>query len=226
MILALFTGLLAGAIHVVSGPDHLAAVAPLAAAERGRAWRSGARWGMGHSGGVALVGILLLLLRDRLPLEGFSALAERLVGVTLVGIGLWGFRKALSRRLHVHTHHHGAEQHVHVHLHGRITAHAPAESSGHYHGHAALAVGTLHGVAGSAHFFAVLPALALPGILPGLAYLLGYAASTVLAMSAFAQVIQKLTQGSAQWGLVPYRIALAILAVGSMGTGAYWFFGG
>ena len=56
-------GLLAGAAHVLSGPDHLAGVAPLAAdrpAATGAAWpaRIGATWGLGHGLGVAILGVL------------------------------------------------------------------------------------------------------------------------------------------------------------------------
>lgn len=222
MILAFLTGLLAGAIHVVTGPDHLAAIAPLAASEREKPWKTGARWGLGHSGGVLLVGLLLLFARSKLPVERLSAGAEIVVGVTLLGIGFWGFRRALSRQLHAHTHRHGSHQHVHIHLHGRSTAHAPAEGVRHHHQHAAWAVGTLHGLAGGSHFFAVLPALALPGVVPSVTYLVGYGASTILAMSAFAELIQHMTLGASRWGVRPYRIALGTLACISMGTGAYW----
>jgi len=48
MLAATLAGLAAGLIHVLSGPDHLAAVAPLAGG-RGRAWRAGFLWGLGHS---------------------------------------------------------------------------------------------------------------------------------------------------------------------------------
>src|SRR5688572_3654911 len=66
MFAALLAGLAAGLIHVLSGPDHLAAVAPLAGG-RGRSWRAGFLWGLGHSGGVLAVGLLALGLRGALP---------------------------------------------------------------------------------------------------------------------------------------------------------------
>ena len=59
---AFFAGLAAGLLHVFSGPDHLAAVAPLAADERSRPqWRAGLQWGLGHTVGVLLIAGLLLL---------------------------------------------------------------------------------------------------------------------------------------------------------------------
>ena len=48
----LVSGLFAGFVHVVSGPDHLAAIAPYALDAKARAWRAGVRWGFGHSAGV------------------------------------------------------------------------------------------------------------------------------------------------------------------------------
>ncbi len=57
-MIAAITGLIAGMIHVWSGPDHLAAIAPLAVRTPRRAWAPGARWGMGHSAGVAVIGLL------------------------------------------------------------------------------------------------------------------------------------------------------------------------
>ncbi len=51
-----FAGLVAGFVHVLSGPDHLAAIAPYAVDSRSRAWRTGVRWGLGHTAGVLCVG--------------------------------------------------------------------------------------------------------------------------------------------------------------------------
>ena len=157
MFAALLAGLTAGLIHVLSGPDHLAAVAPLAGGRRVAAWRAGLLWGLGHSTGVLAVGLLALWLRSSLPLEALSSWSERLVGVVLIGVGLWGFRRVLRGPI---------QSHVHV--------------------HAACAVGVLHGVAGSSHFLGVLPALALPSTGAALSYLGGFGVGTVGAMSGFA----------------------------------------
>ena len=156
MLAAALAGLTAGLIHVLSGPDHLAAVAPLAGG-RGKAWRAGFLWGLGHSGGVLAVALLALALRGALPLDALSSWSERIVGVVLVGIGLWGFTRALGGPIH---------SHVHV--------------------RAAAAVGVLHGVAGSSHFLGVLPALALPSAAASFGYLAGFALGTVAGMTGFA----------------------------------------
>ena len=222
MTLAFFTGCLAGTLHVVSGPDHLAALAPLAASGREKAWKAGLKWGVGHSAGVALVGLVLLLSKERLHIESFSVWAEILVGFTLCAIGIWGLRHALSGQLHLHSHTHGDHEHIHFHSHKPETQHRLNDATPHHHRHTALAVGTLHGFAGSSHFFGVLPALALPSVPAGMLYLLGYSVGTVAAMSLYSEGIHRLTTAAMRFGLRPYRIALSALAMASLGTGLFW----
>ena len=97
-MLILVTGALAGLFHVLSGPDHLAAVAPLAVDGRRKGWIAGWTWGLGHASGVVVVALLGVLLRELLPpIDILSAWSERVVGAALIGIGLW----ALSRCLRV-----------------------------------------------------------------------------------------------------------------------------
>jgi hypothetical protein len=86
-MLGFLTGLLLGAGHAVSGPDHLAAVAPLATG--GRAWRVGLSWGAGHAGGVVVVALALALLGTALELETLGRVGEQIVGISLIGVGAW-----------------------------------------------------------------------------------------------------------------------------------------
>ena len=158
-LLIIAAGIGAGLVHVFSGPDHLAAIAPLAMKRVKSAWRTGMRWGIGHASGVAFVGILSLLLRGLLPVNLISNWSDRLVGAVLIGIGFWSLRKALL--IHTHAHHHEGETHEHIHVHGRSGARAHAVKR-HMHTHAAFGIGTLHGLSGSAHFLAIIPALAMP----------------------------------------------------------------
>src|SRR3982751_4119230 len=108
------TGAVAGLFHVLSGPDHLAAVAPIAMAEQRRGWLAGWTWGVGHASGVAVVAVIAVLLKDQLPpVAWISAVGERLVGVALIAIGIWAFRRALRIRATVHSH--GPVRHGHLH---------------------------------------------------------------------------------------------------------------
>src|SRR5436853_4894262 len=182
MIVAI-TGMVAGIIHVWSGPDHLAAIAPLAVRHPRRSWMAGARWGLGHSAGVAVVGLLSLWLRDLLPVNLLSTWGERMVGVMLFGIGLWGLRKALT--IHAHEHEHEGDRHLHLHAHGRRVAHEQTEAH-QRHTHAAFGIGLLHGLAGSSHFLGVLPILAFPTRQQALGYLLTFALGTITSMAIFS----------------------------------------
>ena len=121
------SGLFAGFVHVLAGPDHLAAIAPYAVNAKARAWRTGVRWGLGHSAGVLGVGLLALLLRDTLSIDLVSAWSELCVGMVLVSIGVWGLRAVLAC---------GADTHLHR---------RDGQSHGHAHEHPAFAVGTVHG---------------------------------------------------------------------------------
>ena len=182
-MLTIVTGALAGFVHVLSGPDHLAAVAPIAVAERERGWIAGWTWGIGHAAGVVAVAAIAVLLRDVLPpLEAISAWSERLVGGALIAIGLWALRRGM--RIGAAAHAHGARSHRHLHVQA-----GPGWMRRIGHVHASFCLGVLHGIAGSSHFFGVLPALALPSLTASLLYIAAFGVGTIAAMTAFAAAI-------------------------------------
>ena len=156
MMFALFAGLAAGLLHVFSGPDHLAAVAPLASDSNRPHWRTGLQWGAGHTAGVLCIAALLLVARERLPLDALSAYSERLVGVALIAVGGWGLWKARSN------------------------------GKAHSHAGASFVMGALHGVAGSSHLFGVLPALLFSVRADAALYLTGFGIGAIAGMTAFA----------------------------------------
>ena len=206
-MLAFFAGLAAGLLHVFSGPDHLAAVAPLVAdansnpalsessprdARRARVegWRTGLQWGIGHTMGVLLIATLLLLIRDQLPLDAISAYSERIVGVALIAVGGWGIWKA-----------------------GRA-------AKPHTHAGASFAMGVIHGLAGSSHLFGVLPALAFATRVDSVLYLGGFGAGAIAGMSAFAAGLGllsiKLGRDHRRYSGLLYASSAAALVVGGV----------
>jgi hypothetical protein len=218
-VIAALSGLVAGALHVWSGPDHLAAIGPLAISQKRQPWRVGVRWGLGHSAGVALVGVLALALREVLPVERLSAVGERLVGVMLIGIGVWGLQRAFRAKLHTHLHTHDGDAHAHAHLHVRGAHEAP---TAHLHTHAALGIGVLHGLAGSSHFLGVLPALAFPTLMQAVAYVGAFAAGTIVSMGAFAGLVGALAARPAFDGVRAYRGLMATCAIAAIVVGGVW----
>ena len=202
-MMLVLAGFFAGFIHVLSGPDHLAAIAPYAVDGKNRAWRTGTRWGLGHAAGALSVGILVLVLRDALPIDALSAWSERLVGLTLIGIGTWGVRAALIR----------TTQPLHAHR-------------SHVHGHAALAVGSLHGLAGSAHLFGILPALALPSDFAAGSYLLLFGAGSVAAMGIFASLVGWIAGRPGVSGPRAQGAFLGLSSLIAVAVGGFWLSGG
>ena len=214
-MLTLVTGALAGLFHVLTGPDHLAAVAPLAAEDRERGWIAGWTWGVGHASGVVLVAAIAVLLRGILPpLAVISAWSERVVGGALVAIGLWALLR--SARIGSVLHVHGAVAHKHVHVQA-----GPRWVRRLGHAHASFYMGILHGVAGSSHFFGVLPALALPTRSAALLYICSFGVGTVVAMTAFAAAIGAIGFRTRNTAWAHRAMLLAASAV-ALSVGAWW----
>jgi hypothetical protein len=204
-------GLLAGLVHALSGPDHLAAVAPLVVEERRRGWTTGLLWGMGHSVGVWGVGLLALALRGLLPVDRLSSVSERLVGAVLIGVGLWGLRRVWRARYP-----------------DRSADRSAAAPHHHHHpvpaGHplAALWIGTLHGLAGSSHLLGILPALALPSAATSIAYVAAFGLGSIAAMVAFSSVLGLAAVRLTSRGTGAYQALLATFSAVSILVGGWW----
>jgi hypothetical protein len=218
-VLTIVTGALAGFVHVLSGPDHLAAVTPMAVAGRERGWVSGWTWGFGHASGVVLVAVLAVILRDVLPpVEAISAWSERIVGAALIAVGLWAFRR--STQMRAATHAHGVVSHRHIHVQA-----GPAWLRRLGHAHASFCLGVLHGIAGSSHFFGVLPALALPSLTASLTYIAAFGAGTVVAMTGFAAAVSTATLRLPS-GALPQRAMMVAAAMLAVTVGVVWLAAG
>jgi len=216
-MLALGTGIVAGALHVVSGPDHLAALAPIAMDDPARGVRVGAIWGLGHGLGVCALGGLGLALRQVVDVGSWSQWSELTVGVLLIGIGVWAVRRSARMEIHSHTHSHDGDEHVHLHLHVDDPAHE--ESTAHAsHTHAALGVGFLHGAAGTGHLFGVVPALALPTA-DAAVYILAYLVAAVGSMCLFGLLLAKV---AARSGTAWMRRLMAVSGLTAIIIGLGW----
>ncbi len=226
-------GILAGVGHVVTGPDHLVGVAPLAIDGQRRAHpgRIGATWGLGHGIGVAILGVLGQTLMSAAQVEVASDWAERLVGIVLVVLGLLALRRARALVVHEHEHSHDGAPHVHLHVHGK---HGPvdhgaggpgahgvrvqASTDGHGHRHAAFGVGLVHGLAGAGHFWAVLPSLAMPPRAASV-YIASYVLASLGIMVAFGVLLGRLARTMGVGWLPRFFAGVGGLTVL---VGAYW----
>ena len=217
-MLTVITGALAGLFHVLAGPDHLAAVGPLALDDRRRGWLAGWTWGIGHASGVVLVATLAILFRDLLPpVDHISAWSERLVGAALIAVGLWALGR--SARVQPAPHAHGAISHDHLHVQA-----GPRWMRRIGHAHTAFLLGVLHGIAGTSHFVGVLPALALPTRAGALTYIVAFGVGTVAAMTAFAAAAGY-TGGLVRVHSPAYRAMMATVAIAAIAIGGVWLLG-
>lgn len=227
----LLQGLVAGAAHVLTGPDHLAGVAPLAVDRPRRVHASlvGASWGLGHGVGVAVLGVLAQTVLSITSVEVASGYAERLVGVVLVVIGGVAIHRARGLFVHEHVHSHDGDvaPHAHLHVHHEHThgesktdAHDGAAPA-HAHRHAAFGVGILHGLAGAGHFWAVLPSMAMSP--PDAALFIGsYLVASVAIMTLFGVLLEHMVRVLGERS-VP-RLMLVAGAT-SIVVGTYWLIG-
>jgi hypothetical protein len=220
--LSVGAGVLVGVIHALSGPDHLAAMATLSTASPWGKWRSGLAWGFGHALGTWGIAALLLLGRDIVPLPLLSASAERLVGVTLILLGLWGLRKAIRRHLHNHTHSHGGVLHGHYHVH-RLYSGTHDSSLHADHRHACVGLGALHGFAGGGAIFAALPLLGL-SMGDAIRYLAAFGVGGMTAMAIFTWIWGKIGNLLSAKKAVIASLMLGASASVSIFLGGIWVF--
>jgi len=92
----ILTGIVAGFVHVVSGADHLIAMAPAAINNPQKALKNSFSWGLGHSSGVILLAFLAIFIKDITPLNKFSSIAEFLVGISLLIVGVFAIKNSLK----------------------------------------------------------------------------------------------------------------------------------
>ena len=186
-------GFLFGMQHATEA-DHVAAVCSIASHRSGirSISRHGIFWGIGHTLTLVAVAGTCLVLRTTVP-ERTAESLEALVGLMLLGLGVNVFWRLWRDRVHFHTHHHSSgAAHFHAHSHRDDTS--PHVLSGHAHEHTealpwrTLAVGLVHGMAGSAALI-VLTAATLDSPWWGLAYILTFGIGTTVGMGVLSAII-------------------------------------
>ena len=188
----ILTGTITGFVHVVSGADHLISMAPAAINNPQKALKNSFSWGLGHSSGVLLLVLLAIFIKDITPLNKFSSIAEFLVGISLLIVGVFAIKNSFKLSLHSHSHkHENGISHRHLHF------HVKEQKNNDKHSHALTGLGLLHGLAGGSHFLAVLPALALP-LTSACFYLISYLIGSLISMNLFTCLISFMTFNSSQ----------------------------
>ena len=196
MLTILALGFLIGIRHAFE-PDHVAAVASLATRTTSlrQAARQGAAWGLGHTITLFVVCTVVMAL-DTAISERVAGYLEAAVGVMLVALGLDVLRRLVRDHVHFHAHRHAdGVAHFHAHSHKGEAAQT-RDTKRHEHDHAgarqfpfrALAVGLMHGMAGSAALI-VLAAQTVDSVWLGLGYVALFGVGSIVGMAIFSAVI-------------------------------------
>ncbi len=194
MELPFILGLTAALVHVLTGPDHLAAVTPLVFERNQKHWIVGLLWGIGHLIGMLLIGLLFYFFRSFIPIEAISNRSEQLVGLILILLGLWAFYRMYNKQkqhIHPHTHDSDEQSMIHIHKHSHHHTHHEHQhvANGKQQTFASLGIGIVHGFAGIAHFVLLLPVLGFDSNFESLQYIFGFGIGVVLAMMFYTFLI-------------------------------------
>lgn len=186
MVLAAMAGLGSGALHALSGPDHLLSLAPLSMGRRKGAWRVGLLWGVGHGLGTLMAAAVLLVALSAVHLEGVERWGDRVAAAALLGMGAWGLKR-------------------------RALQAGDAKAT-----RGVLTVGFVHGVTGAAALLLLLPAAVSGTPAERVLYLGGFSVGSTLAMAGLTAGLAAVScarKVSASWGLGVSRLASALSVV-------------
>jgi len=219
MLTLLLVGLLLGMKHALDA-DHVAAVAALATRSTSfkDTVRQGVVWGAGHTLTLLAFAGVVLATDANIP-KGTADALEFAVGVMLVLLGLDVLRRAYRQKTHFHVHRHAGGV-VHFHAHSHADDPAPHGTGHHRHPHAkafplrALAVGVMHGMAGSAALL-LLTARAAESVSLGLLQIAVFGVGSMLGMGALSTLIALPLQGSARWTAGSHLVLQWLVGVSS-----------
>lgn len=197
-------GLGRGFLHALD-PDHILTITALSSRQNvdgsvSRPLRYAVFWSVGHSAMIIAVACLLFLTGLHLP-DTVSASAEMVVGVILILTGVSIFWSLRSQR---------------------AVADTPSSFSSDTKSAAApLAIGLIHGLAGSASLLALIP-IALLEVGSGLAFVGVFCVGVLVAMLAFSLLYERIQGTLLKFSpdrIVFLQIGVAIAAIG---LGTYW----
>jgi hypothetical protein len=194
MTLALIYGAGSGALHALTGPDHVLSLGPLALRRPHDSLRVGLHWGFGHALGTLLLALPALLFAELIALERLAAHGTRIAGFALMATAALSCLSLLRAR-------------------GRASA---------LETRSPLFVGVVHGLTGAASLLLVLPMIASGSIALTLSFLVAFGFGSALAMAgltfAIARVGQRLKARNvqrAQWALTLAGFAVGALLLAS-----------
>lgn len=182
MTVAILYGASSGALHAVTGPDHVLSLGPAALQRPERSFRIGLAWGVGHALGTLVLALPVLLLSRHAQLPALASWGDRLAGVALLAAAAFAWR---ARR-------HASD--------AASDARRPA------------LVGLIHGISGAGSLLLVLPVIISGSLQYTLLFLLAFALGSTLAMALLTTLIAKLGARWSRPALARARTAMSLCA--------------
>lgn len=179
-------GFLSGGLHAITGPDHLAALLPASLGLKGTfGLKIGAIWGLGHGLSAMVLGMAMFFLKDSIGskldvIDKLSNLAESIVGISLVFIGLMGVKENFE------------DHSDHIDVTDNLVISKYSDGKFGRSSSAIFANGVLHGCSldGAP---SILPAIAMNSWQTAIAFLSAYSIGTMVTMSITAGAIGELS---------------------------------
>lgn len=225
MLSILTLGFLIGMRHALEA-DHVAAVASLASGSKNirETVFHGAVWGLGHTIALMVFGSVVIMMNSTVP-ETLAHWLEFTVGIMLALLGADVIRRMIRDRVHFHFHKHKANDHSHLHAHSH-RGEGEHATSVHEHTHnkgltaRVLAVGIMHGMAGSAALV-LLVAGTITSTTTAILYIVLFGFGSIVGMAALSAVIAVPLRYSAASMTWAYNSMQVIVGIGTMSLGVY-----
>ena len=171
-----------------------------------------ARWAIGHA--AVLLGLAALFIFAKFELPSIvPLLAEKLIGILLIGLGCWILWTLRQHKITLDTHSHDNITHTHL-----------AQPGQQHKNHQPVLVGIVHGLAGSAPVLAIIPALETNNAWFGLAYVGLFSLGVLTTMLVFGCFLGKLQSWISNWGQRLFQVSRVCIAFTSIGFGSFWLF--
>jgi len=195
----LLVGLLLGMKHATEA-DHVAAVATLATRQASlvQTLQQGVAWGVGHTLSLMLFGGVVFVLGHAVS-PGLEQALETAVGIMLVVLGADVLRRLLVKRVTSHVHS------------DDLVRRWPLR---------AIAVGMMHGLAGSAALV-MLSLKSLPSWSIGLGYIVVFGLGSIVGMALLSAAMALPLRLSAPYLIGLHRSMTALIGLFSCALGSY-----
>jgi hypothetical protein len=185
MALTALYGAGSGALHAVTGPDHILSLGPAALGQPRRSFAIGLNWGIGHALGTLALSVPLLLASRFGALEFLARFGDRLSASALVFMGAWSLYA----------------------LRGAGPAAAAREARNPFW------IGVVHGIVGAGSLLLVLPVLVSGSLGRTLLFMFAFAAGSTLAMAALTSALSKVGKAVSKAALPRVQRVLSSLSI-------------